>query len=114
MKMHKAGKCRLCALVQLMHAFMPSIGKFINPKDPENLAITKKIKEWTAHTFSLPDDAFIFLAEVGCPDPGCPDLFTNLSIHYSNKEIKHFSIGKPLTFVRKWDIEALFKSQVSK
>ena len=82
-------------------------GLFRNPKDPDNVAITRLVKTWTAEVFELPADTVVSVSEINCMDPACPGTETHIMILYANKETSNFSIGKPLTYIRRWDVEVL-------
>ena len=80
---------------------------FRNPHDPENLVIIAKIHEWVKEKILLDGNAIIQVIEVDCADPGCMDKATRILITGIDKEMKQFSIHKPLVYVRKPDIEKL-------
>lgn len=72
-----------------------------NPADPDNFLLKSKIKEWIAQ--STGETIFSFEAkEAGCNEERCPCIQT--SIQFNNHFIQ---IGKPLVFIRKWDIDAI-------
>ena len=76
---------------------------FKNPSDPDNLLLIAKIKEWL---FLKTGKEIIDFSvkEMGCADTHCPCVQTY--IEFNNQKIV---IGKPLVYVRKWDIENVLK-----
>ena len=82
------------------------MGMFKNPNDPDNQMIRAKIKEWLQQYLNIDPELVATIDEIPCRDPGCPDIFTRIVYRY-NAEKKEFIIHKPLTFVRKIDIQAL-------
>jgi nitrate reductase delta subunit len=87
---------------------------FFSPgnKDHKEAAFRKNsamaIKKWVKEKMSLDDEVTIMVTELSCSDPGCPDKETIIGIIQKDNN-KKFSIKKPLLYVRKWDIDALFK-----
>ncbi|TAG56484.1 MAG: hypothetical protein EAZ27_04915 [Cytophagales bacterium] len=81
---------------------------FQNPRDPENIEITKKVKEWVMEKFTVSDISFISINEISCSDGCCPNSRTQILV-LGNYNFD-FLIGKPLTYIRKWDIVLLNKS----
>jgi hypothetical protein len=75
---------------------------FKNPHDPENVIITQKVIEWTRAKFELDDNIEVLISEVGCSDANCPCVQTLIAIQTVPQQM--LRIGKPLTFVRKWDV----------
>lgn len=78
---------------------------FINPRDPTNEIITQKVIEWVRHKFSVSPEIEVFVTEISCADPHCVCKETQIRI--LNESILVKKIAKPLTFIRKWDIELL-------
>lgn len=91
----------------LHYVFVPRQNMFRNPFDEGNVKITRKVKEWVTTRFMLSDSDIIMVMEVKCIDPNCPDYETKITILKSNGQNANYKIRKPLTFVRKWDIDAL-------
>ena len=77
-----------------------------NPNDIDNSKIKKLVKEWTRTKLLLSHDVIITVTELKCAEPNCPDVETIIVIYKENETLK-FKIGKPLTYVRKWDIDGL-------
>ncbi len=82
---------------------------FRNPFDKDNVTITKKVKEWTAIHFTLSTNDIVLVSEVNCIEPNCPDYETEIIIVKSHGNKQYYKIRKPLTYVRKWDINALIR-----
>lgn len=78
---------------------------FVNPRDPTNEIITQKVIEWVRIKFSVSAEIEIKILEISCADPHCVCKETQIQIFDAPFLIK--KIGKPLTFIRKWDIEVL-------
>lgn len=78
---------------------------FVNPRDPSNEIITKKIREWVRNKFEISEDIAIDITEISCLDPHCVCKETQIRLFLDPILIK--KIAKPLTFIRKWDIELL-------
>lgn len=78
--------------------------KFTNPRDPENVEITRTIKKWVLKHLNLPEGTGLWVSEVNCLDENCPDMETLILILPENKEKFSLRIRKPLTFVRERDI----------
>lgn len=78
---------------------------FVNPRDPNNEVITQKVIEWVRFKFTISADIEIAVSEISCVDPHCVCKETEIQIFTSPITIK--KIAKPLTFIRKWDIELL-------
>ena len=76
-----------------------------NPFDPDNKLITQKVGEWTRAKFSLGNEINLTISEVGCGDTNCPCIQTLITLDTNPQKMLH--IGKPLTYVRKWDIDQI-------
>lgn len=83
--------------------------RFTNPRDPENVAVTRKIKEWVRIYMPIEEDEAILVSEINCADPGCADMETMVALLSPKGKTRQFRIRKPLVYVRSWDIEALSK-----
>lgn len=84
---------------------------FVNPLDPENILIKKKIVEWLTHFQMVDSESEIAIVEIPhCIDRPCPDSTTQITIGKKNGIVKIIKISKPLVYVRKWDIEAVRKN----
>jgi hypothetical protein len=69
---------------------------------------TAAIKKWVKEKLNIDEDAVIVVTELNCSDPACPGKETVVGIIQKSNHQK-FSIHKPLLYIRKWDIDALFK-----
>lgn len=57
--------------------------KFHNPLAPKANRLQAKsteIKGWVREVMELPDDTPITVAELACPDEGCPDIETVIGV----------------------------------
>jgi len=82
---------------------------FRNPFDNDNVTITKKVKEWTTSHFTLSINDIVLVSEVNCVEPNCPDYETEIIIVKSQGTRHYYKIRKPLTYLRKWDIDSLIR-----
>jgi hypothetical protein len=80
--------------------------EFKNPRDPENVEITRLIKGWVRQHFELGEEVSIFVSEVNCQDDSCPVKETAIVLFFEKGE-KKLSIHKPLTFIRERDVKEL-------
>ena len=84
---------------------------FKNPRDPNNIEVTKAIKQWTKELLHLQEDKVVlFVSEIDCVDPACPGTETHIMIAENEKKPQLLRIQKPLTFVRKRDVEEAVKA----
>ncbi len=83
--------------------------KHINPKDPNNVEITSLVKDWVTKKFEIDNHTTVEVLEISCPDGCCPNAQTKIIIH--SHPHYHFVIGKPLTYIRQWDIKLLQKNK---
>jgi hypothetical protein len=82
--------------------------KFINPLDPNDLNIKAAIVKWTFDYLKLDDAAQIDIIEHICSNASC--LHAETSLKVENWEGVHFyKIAKPLTFIRKMDVQSMKK-----
>lgn len=83
---------------------------FKNPLDPENLTIKSLLKEWVRNKLQLTETMSIEIEEHGCNEASCvyaETIFIITDISTSEKTL--YKITKPLTFIRKWDMDNLQK-----
>lgn len=66
------------------------------------------IKKWIGEKMQLGEYTTVMVTEVNCWEPNCPDKETVIAILQEGDNQK-FTIRKPSLYVRKWDIDALFK-----
>jgi hypothetical protein len=82
--------------------------KFINPLDPEDLNIKAAIKKWAFDSLKLGDATQIDTTENLCSEASC--VYAETVIKVENTEGVHFyKITKPLTFIRKMDVQNMKK-----
>ena len=77
--------------------------QFKNPLDPQNIAVSKAIKQWTKSYLQLSDDITITITELNCCGETCPHIETAITIWTDKPTV--FKIQKPLVYVRKYDVE---------
>lgn len=85
--------------------------KFTNPRDPENKEMTKTIKRWIMVHGKYPEETAIWVSEVNCVDPGCPDMETVMLVMPGKDEKHSFRVRKPMVFVREADIIKALKPE---
>ena len=76
---------------------------FTNPKDPGNILIKQLLAAWSLAKLALPAHTPVQIEELGCADGSCPVRETIIRIRMPEGE-RVFTISKPLTFVRKYDL----------
>lgn len=86
----------------------PAFGNKNNDEAVFRKNSTAAIEKWVKEQMQLPDEIIIRVTEVNCAEPDCPDKETVIAI-MKEKNSQKFSIKKPLLYVRKWDIDHLFK-----
>lgn len=81
--------------------------KFVNPADPDNILLKAKIALWIKEKLKLQSEPELSVVEIPCGQDNCPCIQTQiiLSAPFSHT----FQIGKPLVYIRKWDIQLLQK-----
>ncbi len=77
--------------------------QFKNPLDPQNIEVSKAIKQWTKSYLQLSDDTTITITELNCCGENCPHIETVITIWTEKAQV--FKILKPLVYVRKYDVE---------
>ena len=82
--------------------------KFNNPLDPDDLKIRAAIRQWTLDFLALDASADVEITEHLCAEVSC--LHTETVLKVDNTEgSSFFKIAKPLTFIRKLDIQSMTK-----
>jgi hypothetical protein len=79
--------------------------QFSNPLDPENKEIRKAIKMWLQHKLAFLTEEVITISELKCCGENCPHIETVITIWTTEPQV--FKITKPLTYIRKQDIDKL-------
>lgn len=64
----------------------------------------KAIKRWLEEIYDYGDETGISIQEIKCADESCPCVET-IIITVQGNTINKIKIGKPLIYIRKWDIE---------
>lgn len=83
--------------------------RFINPFAPRNPqgVQARQIKTCVRAVFDLEDDAAVSVAQLACPDAGCPDVETVIAIVRPRCRPQKLCIPAPLAAVTEADIRAL-------
>jgi hypothetical protein len=81
---------------------------FINPNDPDGTKTKATIATWFRLKFSLEEHAVVNIHEIKCSDPGCVDVDTHFTFLIAGEQ-QHYIIKKPLVYIRKWDLNHMFK-----
>ena len=71
---------------------------FANPLAPKRAVPDKtaQIKAWVRELLALDDSVTVSVAEVACPDEGCPDVETVIGILKPGKGADKIRIPKPI------------------
>jgi hypothetical protein len=83
---------------------------FKNPKDPENYKLVATLEALVKLCSAPLLVDWVDVVEIDCADPGCVDKTTKITVAYQDKSTRNFHIHKPIVFVRKSDVEKLFKN----
>lgn len=76
---------------------------YVNPADPHNEKLKILVENWIQNIFELDAAPQISVTEQACGVDACPCVQTHI---VSTHPIKiRTIIGKPLVYIRKWDIE---------
>ena len=94
------------------HFILNSMKKFINPLDPNDLNIKAAIKKWAFDFLQLDDAAQLDIVEHICSEASCLHAETVLKVEYT-EGVHFYKIAKPLTFIRKIDIQNMKKEKCS-
>ncbi|MFN0049253.1 MAG: hypothetical protein ACKVOU_09035 [Cytophagales bacterium] len=76
-----------------------------NPSDPENIFLKTKLNEWLKAKLGVEQEIVVDFKEIPCGVDNCPCTTTEILI--SKPFYQRFTLGKPLVYIRKWDIERL-------
>jgi hypothetical protein len=91
---------------------------FINPHDPDNVAIKETLSGWLRTKLALNDDTKVSIHEHLCSEPSCIHAETIFRVENtvearnpdaSGKGVSFYKISKPIVYVRKWDLDVLKK-----
>ncbi len=93
--------------------------KFNNPLDPDDVNIKLAIKKWTVELLKLNADSDIEIIENLCAESSC--IYAETLIKVENTDLSRdnregslfFKITKPLTFIRKLDVQNMVKINAS-
>ena len=86
--------------------------KFNNPLDPDDLKIRAAIKQWAIDFLELETSIEIEIIEHLCTEASCVHAETVLKIE-NTEGSSFFKIAKPLTFIRKLDVQNMKKMSSS-
>lgn len=81
---------------------------FKNPNDPDNVMLIATLTNWVRDKV-MDEKISIEIVELDCADPGCIDKETKIILSLEGKAVNNYRIHKPLVFVRKLDIDFIFK-----
>ena len=81
---------------------------FINPNDPDGTKTKATIALWFRLKFDLAEEVAVDIVEIKCSDPGCVDVDTHFTFLLEGQQ-QHYIIKKPLVYIRKWDLNHMFK-----
>ncbi len=65
-------------------------------RNTEQLAATRRLKDWTRERFALGDDVPVMVSEIACGLPGCPPLETVVTFWTAPQTRHVFKAFKPL------------------
>lgn len=65
-------------------------------KPPRDPAITARLKGWVSDLMTLDDKATIMVAELRCPDEGCVDLETVITVVMPDRRRFELRFPKPV------------------
>ena len=82
--------------------------KFNNPLDPDDLKIRAAIKLWAIDFLKLELSTEIEITEHLCTEASCLHAETVLKVE-NTEGSSFFKIAKPLTFIRKLDVQNMTK-----
>ena len=82
--------------------------KFNNPLDPDDLEIRAAIKQWAIDFLKLELSTDIEIVEHLCTEASCLHAETVLKVE-NTEGSSFFKIAKPLTFIRKLDVQNMTK-----
>jgi hypothetical protein len=94
---------------------------FINPHDPDNVAIKATLSGWLRTKLALNDDAEVSVHEHLCSEPSCVHAETVFKVENGQntvdegnpegggKGLLFYKIAKPIVYIRKWDLDAMKK-----
>lgn len=83
---------------------------FKNPKDPENTKLITTLEQLIREQIAPISPVRIEVSEIDCADPGCADKTTQLTVVHKDRLSKTFHIHKPIVFIKKSDIEKVFRN----
>lgn len=76
-----------------------------NPSDPDNTFLKTKLAEWLKSRLQTEEEIVATYRELPCGVDNCPCITTEIQIT-SPFELR-LTLGKPLVYIRKWDIDHL-------
>ena len=76
-------------------------------RGPGPTECARRIKDWTRERLGLDADSTVWVTELRCSDPGCPDLETVIAIPIPSGDWRTLRIAKPVADVCREDISAL-------
>jgi hypothetical protein len=84
---------------------------FINPHDPDNIAIKETLSGWLRTKLGLNDDTEVSIHEHLCSEPSCVHAETVFKVEngQNTEGSLFYKIAKPIVYIRKWDLDAMQK-----
>jgi hypothetical protein len=84
---------------------------FINPHDPDNVAIKETLSGWLRTKLALNDDTEVSIHEHLCSEQSCVHAETVFRVEngQNTEGPLLYKIAKPIVYIRKWDMDALKK-----
>jgi hypothetical protein len=84
---------------------------FINPHDPDNIALKKTLSDWLKAKLALDDDTEVSIHEHLCSEPSCVHAETVFRVEngQNTEGPLFYKIAKPIVYIRKWDLDAMKK-----
>ena len=75
----------------------PVTGSPNSPTDsPTSGAHLRHLKSVALRALGLPRSTVVSVAELRCPDPGCPDVETVFTVHGTDGAVRRFRFASPL------------------
>lgn len=76
-------------------------------RDPEQVA---QIRAWVLELVPVPENAFVMVKQMACPEEGCLPVETIIAILCHHEGPKQWKLPKPIGDVTRGDIEDLCRS----
>ncbi len=83
---------------------------FFGNSEKHDSAQVFQIRAWVEELLPVPDDAFVMVKQMECPEEGCLPVETIIAILCNHSGPKQWKLPKPMREVTRGDIEALCRS----